>query len=489
MSKEDKTAFDVLNGAVSVTGSVKEQVNTALESAKSYADGLNTSMDSRVDALEAMVGLGDGEGESLSEQVAANKKATEDNAAAIKVISDDYLKGSDKTELTSAIAAAKSEVVGTLDDGDAATIAALNDKIEEVESAAKSYEIVEITEGLASNVLKAYELHDEDGTKAGERIEIFKDSSLKEVKLDGQTLNFTYILVDGSESTVGVDVSTFLAESEFGNGLQVVDHIVSVKVDDMSESYLSVSADGIKLSGVNTAIETAANAAQEAGEAAAADALANAKTYADAIKVNGKAQTNQEITVGAADIAYSDSNVSDAISALETAVGTGGSVDSKITAAVQALDAEVTSTDGSKVTVKVTEVDGKLTAINVTESDIASAESLSNLTNLVGTAADGATAETAFGKAAKAQAAAEAASTAAANAKSDAIAHADGLKAAVDAYTVNGKAISTNPTLDATNIQLGTYTAVADNNIDITATTTIADAIKALEDAWTWGEA
>lgn len=51
----------------------------------------------------------------------------------------------------------------------------------------------------------------------------------------------------------------------------------------------------------------------------------------------------------------------------------------KTTAAIQALDAEVTSTDGSKVTVKVTEVDGKITAVNVTESDIASAAALATL--------------------------------------------------------------------------------------------------------------
>jgi len=46
---------------------------------------------------------------------------------------------------------------------------------------------------------------------------------------------------------------------------------------------------------------------------------------------------------------------------------------------IAALDAEITSTDGSKVTVKVTEVDGKITAVNVTESDIASAATLATV--------------------------------------------------------------------------------------------------------------
>ena len=46
--------------------------------------------------------------------------------------------------------------------------------------------------------------------------------------------------------------------------------------------------------------------------------------------------------------------------------GAGADVDAKILAAIQALDAEKTSTDGKNVQVKVTEVDGKITAVNIT---------------------------------------------------------------------------------------------------------------------------
>lgn len=111
------------------------------------------------------------------------------------------------------------------------------------------------------------------------------------------------------------------------------------------------------------------------------------------------------------------------IKSLEAAIealtaGGEGSVSAQINAAIAGLDAEITSKDGSHVTVKVTEVDGKITAVNVTEADIASAA-------LLGTAADDATKATAFGKAAEAKAAAEAAKTAgetaASNAKSDVI--------------------------------------------------------------------
>ena len=57
------------------------------------------------------------------------------------------------------------------------------------------------------------------------------------------------------------------------------------------------------------------------------------------------------------------------IAALKTAVGEGGSVDSKIKTAIEALDADVTSAAveaGKGVQVQVVEVDGKITTVNVT---------------------------------------------------------------------------------------------------------------------------
>lgn len=145
----------------------------------------------------------------------------------------------------------------------AAQIDSLAKSIKATAADAKSYKIHKLTadeiSGLteSANIKEAYQLFDEEDQVSGETIKIYKDSSLKSVALDGQTLNFTYILANGSESTVGVDVSTFLAESEFGDGLAVNNHIVSIKKDATSEGFLTVSADGIKLSGVQNAINTA----------------------------------------------------------------------------------------------------------------------------------------------------------------------------------------------------------------------------------------
>ena len=103
-------------------------------------------------------------------------------------------------------------------------------------------------------------------------------------------------------------------------------------------------------------------------------------------------------------------NAAKRITDLEAAVGEGGSVQTQITNAVQALDATVFDklnaegmalAAGEKVGVKVIETDGQLTSIKVFTNDIASAA----LLGLVGDTADK---ETAFGKIAAAKAEAKA---------------------------------------------------------------------------------
>lgn len=150
--------------------------------------------------------------------------------------------------------------------------------------------LAEITTGLDANVAKAYQLQGIGGAQLGTvQIEIPKDRSLKEVYLgttedtvdastgiatkkpskDPQSLNFVYHLQDGTYSLTKIDVSKFLTESEFKDGLVVADSVVKVKVDTASEKFLTVGADGVKLSGVQTAIDTAKAAATTVVDAAA----------------------------------------------------------------------------------------------------------------------------------------------------------------------------------------------------------------------------
>lgn len=75
--------------------------------------------------------------------------------------------------------------------------------------------------------------------------------------INSQSLNFVYQLVNGTYSLIKVDVSKFLAESEFKDGLEVSSSgEVSIKVDNNSDEYISVSENGLKLTGIKDALNS-----------------------------------------------------------------------------------------------------------------------------------------------------------------------------------------------------------------------------------------
>lgn len=138
----------------------------------------------------------------------------------------------------------------------------------EISAAISGLKIEAVTEGLGVNVREAFVLKDKDGNVKGDQINIYKDSSLKSVVLNGQALDFTYILANGSEDTVSVDISTFLAEAEFADGLQVSEGVVSIKLSADSESakYLVIDSTtkAVKIQGIDAAIAAAVEASEEA---------------------------------------------------------------------------------------------------------------------------------------------------------------------------------------------------------------------------------
>lgn len=276
---DDKTSGSVAKQVADAKTELIGNANTdtaasnTIAGAKKHADTLNTAMDERVDALEKAIG----ESGSVNAQITKAIEALDVDAVGgtgkvITTVSEtDGKIAATAIDLTAVNVIAESTLAS--DNAVAVTgttvkdqIASLAASIKTVIKDAKSYSVKKLTEDEVtalgeSNVREAYKLIDEDGTQVeGDTIKIYKDSSLKSVALDGQTLNFTYILADGSESTVGVDVSTFLAESEFGKGLEVVNHIVNVKVDTASEGFLTVGENGVKLSGVQEAINAAKTA-------------------------------------------------------------------------------------------------------------------------------------------------------------------------------------------------------------------------------------
>ncbi len=147
-----------------------------------------------------------------------------------------------------------------------------------------SITIVNVTSDDAT-IAASYQLQ-VNGEAKGATIDIAKDQSIKDINvLDmNATLNndgtikagnpvgstalcISYILSDGTYKLAKLDYSRFLEETEFSNGLQVNNHKIYVKVDQLSENFLSVSSAGVKLTGVQNAINTAVDAERVARQA------------------------------------------------------------------------------------------------------------------------------------------------------------------------------------------------------------------------------
>lgn len=172
--------------------------------------------------------------------------------------------------------------------------------------AADAYTLTSVTPS-GNNVKEEYALA-KNGTaiSGGTTIKIYKDSALLAVKLSKTTASWdstNNVIVDGSGTTdalafayedkngavqvVTVDVADFLRESEFGNGLDVTNGVVSVDIDTTSEKVriaagdngladvLSVTSDGVKVNNIQDAIDYAVSNA-----AAAAKTEINTNTVA-----------------------------------------------------------------------------------------------------------------------------------------------------------------------------------------------------------------
>lgn len=149
---------------------------------------------------------------------------------------------------------------------------------EEVKAETDRAEAVETTHGEAIDTLKAeivkkienvtieknsasdlqYILY-VDGKKVSE-INIAKDQFLKDVSYDSTSkkLHFVFETTDGVKEQ-DVDISDLVDTYTAGNGLKVEDNKFSVVVNNDSEKYLTISNEGLKIEGIDTALAAKAN--------------------------------------------------------------------------------------------------------------------------------------------------------------------------------------------------------------------------------------
>ena len=228
-------------------------------------------------------------------------------------------------------------------------------------------------------VKEEYQLTATDGTKLGETIKIYKDSHIVSINYiddpadeNYQKLEYVYITDSGTTSTTYVDMSELVLETEFASGVTVTNHIAHGVVAPTSETFLTVGADGFKLSGVQNAIDTAIQALDVTGDTAVAgqyvaaieetDGVVAVKTRANVSEavLNNYAKGSDATAVAATD------TVNQAISKLENQVD---AVDGLVDALSAKTFTVATSSNASIATAVTAAADGTKSVDLITDAD------------------------------------------------------------------------------------------------------------------------
>lgn len=498
MSADDKKILDTLNGEVTVNNSVKKQVADALASAKSHTNtqiqGLDVTDTAEAGKYVSAVSETDGKINVTRESLPSVSEITSSGKAIISVSQSN----GKISATTGAISAANVNVADASNHFTATNVEGVLNELY-TKSGEGAAVTVEEAVGTEAGVSKVYTI--KQGGKDVGKINIPKDlvvSSGSVVKGNWVDGTFTEsasgtgtalkLIIANQTNPIYINTLDLVKDHTAGNGIAISDtNVVSVKLDTTSEGFLTVGANGVKLSGVAAHVTSEI---QKLDSTKSSDA--NAKAVVTVVEADGKITS---VSLEDKDIASAASlgTKTDA-STVDTAFGRIAKEVADRKAAIQALDATVNSTGGSKVKVQVVEADGVITGVTVTETDIASAKGLSDevtrakgaedkIEASVGLAADGShkTATGNYTSSATTIAGEISALDTQVKKNADAI-------GTVKNYTVNGKKISTNPTLGGADITLTGYSP--DANGDLFAEgNTINAAMKIIMQQLVWHEA
>lgn len=273
-------AITKINSAATVAGSIREIVSHAQEdlakdinSESERAIAKEADLDSKIEALSTAVGNGSdstlAEAKAYADTVARDAVDTAATDAAnkadsalsdAKAYADDKLAQlkekleRDDSDLSSAIEAAKS-------DANSLANAYTDEKVKDEASRAQLQE-QELDAKLTTKIENVEVVKSEtsdleytllvDGKNAG-TIKIPEDQFLKSVEYLADTKEIRFIFrIDGQDQTVDIQVSDFVETYNAGDGLELSENnTFSVKKASDSEEYLVVTADGVKVVGIN----------------------------------------------------------------------------------------------------------------------------------------------------------------------------------------------------------------------------------------------
>ena len=281
-------------------------------------------------------------------------------------------------EIDAAYKAADAVIVGDASES-GNSLGKLEDRIEELADEAKEYHIVKTTTGLPETIKERYSLVDAAGNVSGDTVDIPKDSHIVSITYDGTTQKLTYNYIDASGNTqsTDVDMSELVLETEFGSGVTVTDHVAHGVVDPTSETFLTVGADGFKLSGVQDAIDTAIQALDVTDDTAVAGQYVAAIEETDGVvavktreNVSEAVLNNYTKGSDASDVAATDT-INEAISKLENQID---AVETQAAASKTLVD-KASSATHLTISSAIDATNSALT-FTIGEEDIASASAL-----------------------------------------------------------------------------------------------------------------
>lgn len=118
--------------------------------------------------------------------------------------------------------------------------------------------------------------------------DFIKDGMVNTVSFDPKSKALTITFnTDSGKETITVDLSSLVDTYTAGNGIAIDKNAVSIKVDPTSEKFLSVDTAGVKISGVQSAIDAAKDAVVgEDTDTATSNTVHGAKAYAASLASN-----------------------------------------------------------------------------------------------------------------------------------------------------------------------------------------------------------
>lgn len=183
----------------------------------------------------------------------SEERPTYNDNKEIALLDDVDSKVLSESERVNAMVNVINDSIKTVNDNLVTAVNTINGGIENeikpsIESKISSVELVQD----ADNQLH-YELM-VDNVKKGD-INIPKDQFLKDVIYDDTTKELIFVFdTQEGEKTTKIDISGLIDTYEAGNGIELTTNVFSIKLDPSSQSYIQVSADGVKIIGVDEAI-------------------------------------------------------------------------------------------------------------------------------------------------------------------------------------------------------------------------------------------